>query len=339
MSLPRRTFIPALLILFAASILHAGATTSSTAANGGTDRPHPQASLIRAGAAVPLKIKLPFPAGTTYEVIQGNHDTYTHTGFNTFAWDFALPENAPVCAAAAGRVVCVKQDGTSGGPSSEFFPHGNTIILDHGNGYFTQYLHLAHGSSKVKEGELVPAGQIIALSGNTGFSNMPHLHFQVQDAAGQSLPAKFEDLPPPGIPVSGTHVTSGNDGKGTSPYAGESPLPTNTFEANAITLLTRSLPGHIYHRSRTYTIHGRIAAPRPKRVVLYIMASDGGKPLQSVFADVTRDGFFTAEFRPNPPSDPWSDERTQSNLYSLALAPVNEDGSYWSKVSVPICVR
>lgn len=316
-----------------------GAPTTTTTGQGGTAKPHHQLPHEASTTLVPLKIKLPFPAGSTYEVIQGNHDTYTHTGFNTYAWDFALPEHTAVCAAAAGRVVCVKQDGTSGGPSSEFFHDGNTIILDHGNGYYTQYLHLAHGGARVREGELVKGGQIIALSGNTGFSNTPHLHFQVQDATGQSLPAKFEDLPPPGIPKAGTHVTSRNDGRGTSPYAGESVLPVTIFQGNSITLLTQTLPGHIFRRSRTYTVHGRITGKKPKRVVLYIMAPDGGKPLQSVFADVSLDGFFTAEFQPNPPAAPWSDDRTQSNLYSLALAPVKEDGSYWSKVSIPICVR
>lgn len=288
---------------------------------------------------VPLKIKLPFPAGGAYEVIQGNHGSFTHSGFNTYAWDFAMPENAPVAAAASGRVVRVKQDGKAGGPSHEFFGQGNTIILDHGNGYYTQYLHLAQNSARVTEGQLVNGGEVIALSGNTGFSSMPHLHFQVQDATGRSLPARFEDVPG-GIPQVNTIVTSGNDGRGVSSYGGESWLPTDVFKPNDVVLLSRNLPGHVFRRGQNYRVRGRITGREARKAAIYFMAATGGRPLQTVYARVDRDGFFEADLSPGQLLvENWSAERNQSNMFSLAIAPVEDDGSFWSEVSIPVCIR
>lgn len=53
------------------------------------------------------------------------------------------------------------------------------MTLQHTNGEFSQFCHLKHKGALVKSGEKVKAGQTIALSGNTGFSTAPHLHFQV----------------------------------------------------------------------------------------------------------------------------------------------------------------
>lgn len=303
-------------------------------------------SLIKAQAhppAVSLKIKLPFPAGQSYSVIQGNSESFTHTGFNKYAWDFALPQNTPVCAAAAGRVVRVKQDSTRGGPSDEHLHDGNAVIIDHGNGLFTHYLHLAPHSARVVEGQLVAGGEVIALSGNTGYSTTPHLHFHVQDSTGRSLPARFEDVPGSGIPTTGDTVTSANDGTGVSQYAGESYLPTDLFLANGIQLITRNLPGHIYRSSQTYAIQGRVSAQSAaRRIAIYIMGDAGGRPLITTYATPDPDGFFRTEVDPaklRQKFPHWSTAPSQSNPFSLAMAPVNPDGSFWSDISVPICIR
>lgn len=293
-------------------------------------------------APIPLKLKLPFPAGHTHEVIQGNHGDYTHTGFNKFAWDFALPENAPVCAAAAGRVVRVKQDGTSGGPSNEFFHEGNAIILDHGDGYYSQYLHLAAKSATVAEGDLVAGGQIIARSGNTGFSSTPHLHFHVQDASGKSIPVKFQDVAEDGIPKPGAKVTSANDGTDTAQYAGQSFLPPGIFSGNSIMLITRNLPGHLFRAGQVYRVKGRLTKSESAQVAIYFMSAKGGNALYTTYAKIDNDGFFEATFDPakiKESGSAWQGDSTQSNMFSLAMAPVKADGSFWSDVSVPVCVR
>lgn len=56
---------------------------------------------------------------------------------------------------------------------------GNLIKIDHGNGYYTRYLHLKYGSVKVNVGDIVKKGEIIGYMGNTGYSFGGHLHFEV----------------------------------------------------------------------------------------------------------------------------------------------------------------
>jgi murein DD-endopeptidase MepM/ murein hydrolase activator NlpD len=63
---------------------------------------------------------------------------------------------------------------------------GNAVIIDHGNGEFSSYVHLLPGSIRVNAGDRVTAGQIIGKLGSSGNSTEPHLHFQVCDK-GSSL--------------------------------------------------------------------------------------------------------------------------------------------------------
>ena len=81
--------------------------------------------------------------------------------------DYALPCGTPVLAAAAGTVSFVGWD------------YGNTVIINHGDGYTTFYGHLQTGSFNVNVNDIVQAGQQIALSNNTGNSGGCHLHFGV----------------------------------------------------------------------------------------------------------------------------------------------------------------
>jgi hypothetical protein len=69
---------------------------------------------------------------------------------------------------------------------------GNHIILDLGGGNFCMYAHLQPGSLKVKPGDKVKRGQVLALLGNSGNSTEPHLHFQVMDSPS---PLGAEGLP------------------------------------------------------------------------------------------------------------------------------------------------
>ena len=73
----------------------------------------------------------------------------------------------PVYAAADGKVIIARY--LSG--------YGNYVMIDHGDGYYTGYGHL--NSFNVSAGETVSRGQQIAVSGNTGISTGPHLHYEV----------------------------------------------------------------------------------------------------------------------------------------------------------------
>ena len=67
---------------------------------------------------------------------------------------------------------------------------GNQLIIKHDNGYTTGYAHLA--KALLKKGDKVKQGDIVALSGNTGKSTGPHLHFTLKDKTGNWMdPAKI----------------------------------------------------------------------------------------------------------------------------------------------------
>lgn len=83
--------------------------------------------------------------------------------------DFTIPEGSRVFATADGTVKDVITRKSSS---------GNTVIIDHGNGYETHYNHL--NKINIRKQQKVRRGDIIALSGNTGLSLAPHLHYEVR---------------------------------------------------------------------------------------------------------------------------------------------------------------
>ncbi|MFE4593617.1 M23 family metallopeptidase [Streptomyces laurentii] len=87
--------------------------------------------------------------------------------------DFAVPVGTVVKAAADGTVVKAGPNGGGDGPA-----YGNAIVIKHANGTYSQYAHLS--KIQVNIGQKVSAGQQIALSGNTGNSSGPHLHFEIR---------------------------------------------------------------------------------------------------------------------------------------------------------------
>lgn len=82
--------------------------------------------------------------------------------------DFRVPSGTPVTAMNDGTVLLARP----------LYFEGNFVVLDHGQGLLTLYLHLSE--FKVKEGDLVKRGQIVGLSGGTGRATGPHLHVAVR---------------------------------------------------------------------------------------------------------------------------------------------------------------
>jgi murein DD-endopeptidase MepM/ murein hydrolase activator NlpD len=82
--------------------------------------------------------------------------------------DYAVPGGTPVSAVNSGTVLLAQ---------SLFF-EGNCVVLDHGQGLLTLYMHLS--KIEVKEGDRVTSGQRIGLSGGTGRATGPHLHLAVR---------------------------------------------------------------------------------------------------------------------------------------------------------------
>jgi murein DD-endopeptidase MepM/ murein hydrolase activator NlpD len=82
--------------------------------------------------------------------------------------DYAVPEGTPVAALNGGTVVLAQP----------LFFEGNFVVLDHGQGLLTMYMHLS--KIEVKEGDRIARGQTVGLSGGTGRATGPHLHIAVR---------------------------------------------------------------------------------------------------------------------------------------------------------------
>jgi murein DD-endopeptidase MepM/ murein hydrolase activator NlpD len=121
-------------------------------------------------------VGVPLACGTEYEISQA-HDTGTHKHNDKWAWDFRMPEGVAIVAAKDGVVRMARGDSTRGGCDPKFARDANYVVVDHGEGYETQYLHFS--SVVVEPGQKVSAGELLGYSGNTGWSCGSHLHFKL----------------------------------------------------------------------------------------------------------------------------------------------------------------
>lgn len=180
---------------------------------------------------------LPFPAGTVVRVGQGYHGTFSHVGTEAFALDFPVPEGTPVTAARGGVVWSVADDSDEGCPDPACAALVNVIVIDHGDGTFGSYHHLAHGSARVSVGDPVARGERLASSGATGRTTAPHLHFQVRDAWGTTLPVRFRELEASGgAAYAGADLVSGNVPAAVPPSGAWSTCARDTFAFVGVTL-------------------------------------------------------------------------------------------------------
>jgi len=165
------------------------------------------------------KLKLPFSG--EWFVYQGGRSAFQNANFlnedQRFSLDFVLMKDGrifsgdgtditqyycfgqPILAPADGLVVDVQdgyQDNPPGRPAMDS-PHGNEILISHGNSEFSMMDHLKQNSIRFKKGDKVKQGDVVAECGNSGPSPIPRIHYQLQNSAGlplpDSLPAQFVD--------------------------------------------------------------------------------------------------------------------------------------------------
>jgi len=145
-----------------------------------------------------IVLRTPFAPGKAYPVSQGFNGSKTHTGEDsTYAIDIAMPEGSPVHAVRDGVVMDVEEDFNAGGTDEKYADKANHVRVLHDDGTMALYAHLQLASVIVRPGARVRAGQLLARSGNTGFSSGPHLHFAIQQNIGMklvSLPFEFQQM-------------------------------------------------------------------------------------------------------------------------------------------------
>lgn len=141
------------------------------------------------------------PVSGEWLISQGHNGEITHQADWRYAWDFVVTDEdgktyansgqeledfhcfrLPVTAPLDGEVVLVVDSIPNNkiGDVNLAQNWGNTIILNHGEGFFSSFSHLESHTARVAKGDKVKRGEILALCGNSGRSPEPHLHFQFQ---------------------------------------------------------------------------------------------------------------------------------------------------------------
>jgi len=160
---------------------------------------------------------LSFPFMGKWVVLQGNDGEWTHKDTGRYAWDFVIRDSEgkqtkglglqltefyafglPVLAPAPGVVFAVENNVEDNPPRSASTERywGNYVVIDHGNGEFSELSHFKQGSIVVVPGQRIARGQSLGYCGNSGRSPVPHIHFQLQisPAMGSpTVPARFAE--------------------------------------------------------------------------------------------------------------------------------------------------
>ncbi len=161
-----------------------GVTISALAAGNQIANP----SLIYPGQALIIGVPVnnpapppaepPSPAPFIWPVESRRIVQYAHAGHQ--AIDIALPAGSPVYATAGGKIEFAGWNQ---------YGYGNLVVVDHGNGWRTLYAH--NSAFQVKTGDAVVQGEVIALSGSTGNSTMPHVHLEMMLNLGAVNPCLY----------------------------------------------------------------------------------------------------------------------------------------------------
>lgn len=139
---------------------------------------------------------LPYGVGQMFRVGQGNCGPGSHASGSIvqFAYDFLMPIGTEIVAARDGQVLLVEARFAD---STRIPGQENYINVQHDDGTIAAYVHLTSGGALVQVGDRVRTGEVIGLSGDSGSSSEPHLHFHVQSCSGcQTMPIAFRNTRP-----------------------------------------------------------------------------------------------------------------------------------------------
>ena len=136
--------------------------------------------------------RFPFKRGKKYEVSQSFNGKASHNTITSkYAIDFQLNVGEPVYAAREGLVIKTVDWFTKQG-GEELVNAANKIVILHEDGTMASYVHLDYKGVLVQEGQYVEKGQKIGISGLTGKTSGPHLHFVVRKENDIAIPVYFK---------------------------------------------------------------------------------------------------------------------------------------------------
>jgi murein DD-endopeptidase MepM/ murein hydrolase activator NlpD len=165
--------------------------------------------------------RFPLPAAAEWRLTQGFGGRASHRDpANFHALDLAAPLGTPVLAARAGTVMQVVDAFREGGTDDALKERMNLVRVLHADGSMALYAHIATGSARVRPGEPVDAGAVLAAVGSVGWSSAPHLHFAVQFNDGRELlTLPFRMSAPDGSALGVQDVAPGADSTRSRPPA------------------------------------------------------------------------------------------------------------------------
>lgn len=138
--------------------------------------------------------RMPFGGSARISISQGYNGKFSHKGLGAYALDFPMPKGTPVLAAREGTIVEVVNDKVASGIRTGENEGDNRVVIEHADGTFAAYVHLSRGGP-ARVGQKVLLGEWIGLSGDTGFSTGPHLHFEVykirSNGQRETIPVRF----------------------------------------------------------------------------------------------------------------------------------------------------
>ena len=118
----------------------------------------------------------------------------THNGIDVIKYSGQCDN---LIAHSSGTVVLVQTGHKNNKTATGMASYGNCVKIDHGNGYYTMYAHLA--TVKVKKGDKVKKGQVLGYMGNTGRSFGAHVHFEVFNGSNKIDPTPYINADLPGV--------------------------------------------------------------------------------------------------------------------------------------------
>lgn len=136
---------------------------------------------VRSVHSPEARYRLPYENGSAFLISQayGSQLTTHAEAHSEHAVDFGLPEGTPILAARDGLIVDMTLSFDRGGLDPDLRDKANVVLILHDDGTVAHYAHLGQRKPAVSRGQYVRAGTLIGYSGDTGYSQGPHLHFAV----------------------------------------------------------------------------------------------------------------------------------------------------------------
>ena len=146
---------------------------------------------------IEAKYVLPYPVGKAYTCTQGFNTSFSHYGTFSYSVDFGMSIGTTVTAARKGRVVYIVENNSD---NDQTPGHENIVIVMHEDSTYARYAHLTTNGALVAINQLLMPGDTLGLSGNSGSSGAPHLHFDVTGTftgrSDQTIPFDFKNTSP-----------------------------------------------------------------------------------------------------------------------------------------------